>query len=320
MLSLEDNAVRVSTIALLTLSALAVQNSLQQANANPVAESLPEQPPSTNDTNQDSTIVTTYAEASLPESIPDRQFAPTELPTELPPSSPAANRAITPPSVTAPEIVPIAAPSPTLGGEQASQSTPQDLVAEAIDIPVTPFPSADPGADDRPKATTPTNPAPIIPIVEIQPRSQGTLTNDRSQSSPNGRSQRSELPAVTVSQRSRALPNFYTPGIRQRRVSVNQLRTVRVTNRTRQPILIELVGRTSPLRLNPGQTRSLRANPQDLSLLYWHPNTHAEFDARVSQPDRRVLVVDLFPSRFPIGSLGIYLPEPVNRPDIVRIF
>ncbi len=44
MLSLEDNAVRVSTVALLTLSALAAQNLTQQATANPVTDSVPNQP------------------------------------------------------------------------------------------------------------------------------------------------------------------------------------------------------------------------------------------------------------------------------------
>jgi hypothetical protein len=114
--------------------------------------------------------------------------------------------------------------------------------------------------------------------------------------------------------------NYNPPGVSRRRVRTGQLTTVQVTNRAGRPIEIELVGRTRPLLVLPGQTRRLRVDPRDLSLLYWTPGGQQELDATVSQPSLNTLVVNIFPSRFPNGNLAIYLPEPDNRPDILRIF
>ncbi|MDW8202836.1 MAG: hypothetical protein RML75_16705, partial [Cyanobacteriota bacterium SKYGB_h_bin112] len=203
--------------------------------------------------------------------------------------------------------------------------------SEGINIPVTPYLSpvvTSPSSGTEPSQFPPTQPLPSLePIpatVEIPTRaqvpSQTVQVNSPRQAAPVEPVPSVPPPSVTVSQRSLPFPPFSGSVIRQRRVNVNQLRSMRVTNRTRRSILIELVGRTSPLRLAPGQTRTLQVNPRDLSLLYWDPILPSEFNARVSQADRRVLTVELFPSRFPNGSLGMYLPEPVRRSDILRIF
>ncbi len=328
MLLREDNAVRVSTVALLTLSALAAQNLTQQATANLASNSVPNQPsPADQDAHTSSAEASVaYTEASPPEFLPDHQFAP--IPETQPVQSVAASQGSPSPTTTetATTITTVALPAllPTDDSPKEPRISPlsQDMLSGAIDIPVKPFqPAQIPTKESDPgivptltsaELTTPVAETPVRPLavpVEVRPNfPPGELT------------QTAPLPGVTVSQRNRTLPRFVNSGIRQRRVSVRNLQAVRVTNRTSRSILIELVGRTSPLRLAPGQTRTLRANPRDLSLLYWDPILHTGFDARLSQSDQRVLGVDLLPSNYPIGSFGIYLPEPVRRPDVVRIF
>jgi len=105
-----------------------------------------------------------------------------------------------------------------------------------------------------------------------------------------------------------------------RRISQPQrLTAIRVTNRTGRTILIELVGRTGPLILRPGQTRQLRVNPRDLSLMYWVPRNTVELTAQVSRPQANLLVVGVRESRFPRGNRALYLPDPGGT-TVLRVF
>lgn len=321
---------RASTIALLTLSALAAQELNQQAAANSVPDPIPGQPPAYNH-GQEATIATTYPTTSLPELVDTQQFTVAEalaseqsaslvVPLTSDDSTP---RLVTIDTATMPDATVAVNDSPS-----PQRSAPQP---EGINIPITPYPLptvTNPLSSTELSQASPAQPLPNLePVpttVEIPSRSQvppqTVQVNSRRQAAPVEPVPSVPPPSVTVSQRSLPFPPFSDSFIRQRRVNVNQLRSMRVTNRTRRSILIELVGRTSPLRLAPGQTRTLQVSPRDLSLLYWDPILPSEFNARVSQPDQRVLIVELFPSRFPNGSLGMYLPEPVRRSDILRIF
>jgi hypothetical protein len=109
-----------------------------------------------------------------------------------------------------------------------------------------------------------------------------------------------------------------------RRVQPQQLTTLQVVNRTSKTIQVEIVGLTAPISLSPRQTRSLQVDPCHFSILYWVPNgsdsSRIELNARVSQPSDRIVVVELSPSRFPTGNLALYMPEPSNPIDTLRIF
>ncbi len=284
---------RVPTLALATVAAIAGQDMGQEAQAKPIPQdwhppvSIDMEPSPLDEVKE--TVMQSQASnrmiATSPEVMVDPEFAmERSLPdlTSFPdqPERMAERHSSVDRAIATSSSVGVATPEATSEAVQSSTS---------------------PGAIAPPEAWAP---AAIQPIVASEPVS---VAQSRRVSEP-----------ITVAQTRQF--NYVSPGVNRRRVRVGQLTTIQVTNRAGRAIEIELVGRTRPLLLLPGQTRRLRVDPRDLSLLYWVPGRQGELDATVSQPSLNTIVVNIFPSRFPNGNLAIYLPEPDNRPDVLRVF
>lgn len=322
---MEEDSVRTSTLTLLTLTALTTQHLTQQAIA--ASADYIEDPLSASNLVLDDRQAMAVIEIPTIATSPPENLANLSLMTidAVPTVSLMDTTTLDQhPAIASPEShdrpmqSDAASVAPTVSSiamlehqMPSSPALPLVKAKESGDLPaiLKPMTLSGDGMDSwSPANLVPVTSTPLSQLPSLQSPSRGSLER---------------VSERAVKQRIRRLPRLST-ATSERRVLVRQLTSLQVTNRTAGLVTIELVGRLAPITLRPGQTRQLRVNPRELSLMYWIPDNrglvHSELSARVSQSSRQTLAVDLLPSRFPNSNLAIYLPDALRRSDILKVF
>jgi hypothetical protein len=109
---------------------------------------------------------------------------------------------------------------------------------------------------------------------------------------------------------TKAQPKYLATG---KTIKSGQFVTLFVTNRTSQPVQVELPSYAGPFIVKPKQKLKfnfkLRKNDKGVSLLYWTDKGELPLRAKVAKPNTRTLQVELSPGNYYNDDRAIFDSE-----------